>query len=407
MFFRILGGKIFKLLILAVKRAFLALFGGFLYEEKKRQKPIRKWAGRLHLWLGLTSGIVVFIVAITGCIFAFQDEIQDVTRDWRKLPAQQQQFVAPSQLLHKVHSLLPNSTASFVTYNGKERPAHVYAFMNNVPYYLYFNPYTGELLHVQNLNEDFFIIIENLHMYLLLPEAIGKQIVGISTIIFVIMLITGIILWWPKKKKQLATNLKVRWKARWRRVNYDLHRTAGIYCALIALLLAITGLGIAYEWMHASFYTVGNLGQDYPADHEVPKITEIPEAVLPQAFDRAFYTTVEKLPQSGMYFVLDQGADKPILTGAYPKALTFDHQSNFYFHPKTGQPLASHLYAEKSPGLQFQEMNYGLHTGQYFGLLGKILAFFTSLFVAGLPMSGFMIWWGRRNKKGSKGSLVA
>jgi len=372
-------------------------------KEKKRKQPLKKWTRRLHLWLGLSSGIVVFIVAITGCIFAFQDEIQDFTRDWRKLPAQEQNFVAPSLLLQKTDSILPNSTASFVTYNGQERPAYIYALMGETPYYIYFNPYSGELLNVQNLNEDFFIIIENLHMYLLLPEAIGKQIVGISTIIFVFMLITGIILWWPKKKQQLATHLKVRWKARWRRVNYDLHRTAGIYCALIALMLAITGLGIAYEWMHESFYNIGNLGQNYPEDHEVPEITEIPKTVLPQAFDKAFFTTVKKLPQSGMYFVLDQGTEKPILTGAYPKALTFDHQSNFYFHPKTGILLASHLYPEKSAGLKFQEMNYGLHTGQYFGIFGKIMAFLTSLLVASLPVSGFMIWWGKRNKKGGNG----
>lgn len=303
---------------------------------------------------------------------------------------------------------MPEATSSFVIYNGKERPAYVYALIDEFAYNVYFNPYPGELLNVQDLNEDFFIIVEKLHMYLLLPEAIGRQIVGISTIIFVFMLLTGIILWWPKKKKQLTTNFKVRWKARWRRVNYDLHRTAGIYCALIALVLAITGLGIAYEWMSKSFYTVGNLGRNHPEDYLVPTLKDIPIKVSSRAFDRAFYIMVEKLPQSGMYFVLDQGAGKSISTGAYPKALTYDHQSNFYFHPKTGQLIASHLYAEKSPGLKLQEMNYGLHSGQYFGLLDKFLAFLTSLFVAGLPVSGFLIWWGRRNKKrkSSKGISI-
>jgi uncharacterized iron-regulated membrane protein len=51
-------------------------------------------------------------------------------------------------------------------------------------------------------------------------------------------------------------------------------------------------------------------------------------------------------------------------------------------------------------------MNYGLHTGQYFGLLGKFISFFTSSFVAGLPVSGFLIWWGKRNKNGAAQKIL-
>ncbi|MGB3775660.1 MAG: PepSY-associated TM helix domain-containing protein, partial [Leeuwenhoekiella sp.] len=271
-------------------------------KKKKRQKPFKKWVGRLHLWLGLTSGLVVFVVAVTGCIYAFQDEIQDVFFDWRKVPIEDKQFVAPSELFEQTETLIPGSSADYVIYYGKDRPAYVYVAVDETPYFANFNPYSGKLLHIQNLDDDFFKIIENLHMYLLLPQAIGKQIVGVSTLVFIVMLITGIILWWPKKRKQLGSHLKVKWNARWRRINYDLHRSAGIYAAIIALILAITGLGIAYEWMHESFYTVANLGQDYPEDHKDQNIAEIPNAVAPEALNKALYTTIEEFEDQQMFF---------------------------------------------------------------------------------------------------------
>jgi uncharacterized iron-regulated membrane protein len=92
------------------------------------------------------------------------------------------------------------------------------------------------------LDTDFFLIVEKLHRFLLLPEEIGKHVTGIATIIFVFMLITGIILWWPKKWKNAVQNFKIRWKAKWRRKNYDWHRSTGFYLAVPALVVALTGL---------------------------------------------------------------------------------------------------------------------------------------------------------------------
>ncbi|MCM4159269.1 PepSY domain-containing protein [Antarcticibacterium flavum] len=367
--------------------------------KKKKQHIWKKWAGRLHLWLGLLTGIIVFIVAVTGCIFVFHDEIQDLTRDWRKVTPRDAKFVAPSVLKNNVLELFPGADASMVVYQTRERPAHVFAIIEESPHHIYFNPYTAELAHVQDLENDFFLIIEDLHMHLLLPEAIGKQIVGASTLIFILMLITGIILWWPKKKKSFKTNLKIKWNARWRRVNYDWHRTTGFYVSFLALFLALTGLSFSYEWMNEGFYILGNLGKEHPEDEIRLEIDSTTIESTGNALDISMIKTFEMMPNSGMYFVWDQGPDAPVVTGAYPDALEYDHQSNFYFHPATGELLKQHFYADKSNGMKLQEMSYGLHTGQYFGLPGKIIAFFGSLFVAGLPVSGFMLWWGRRNKK--------
>lgn len=364
---------------------------------------IKKKIRFLHKWLGLLSGLIVFIVSITGCIFCFHDEIKDVTRDYRKVEVQNKPFVLASKLQEKAKTLYPDAIANMVIFYGKDRPAVVYSTLNEIPHNLFFNPYTGEHLQTENLKEDFFIIVEELHMYLLLPPEIGKQIVGISTIIFVLMIISGIVLWWPKKKKDLKNRLKVKWEAKWRRVNYDWHNVSGFYISIIAIIIALTGLSFSYEWMHDSMYVVGNLGKNYPEEHTKPIIdTTLSATVNAKPIDIALATAFKAKPQDVMFFVWDLGEKEAILTGSYPEALGYHHQSNLYFHPKTGKLLKKNFYENKSAGMQLQEMNYGLHTGQFFGLTGKIIAFIASLLAAALPVTGFVIFWGRGNKKKSK-----
>ena len=362
---------------------------------------IKKKIRFLHKWLGLTSGLIVFIVSITGCIFCFHDEIKDLTRDYRKVEIQEKSFILPSKLQQNAKKLFPDATADMVVFYGKDRPAIVYASIKEKAYNLYFNPYSGEFLKQENIEKDFFAIIEDLHMHLWLPEAVGKQVVGISTIIFILMLFSGIVLWWPKKRKDLKNRIKIKWNAKWRRVNYDWHNVTGFYISIFVLIIALTGLTFSYEWMHKMMNFIGNLGQDYP-EYVAPVIDSTFTSTSENPMDISISQAYKMKPNDEMFFVWYQGEKSPIITGSYPDAMDFDHQSNLHFHPKTGELLSASLYENKNPGMKLQEMNYGLHTGQYFGLTGKIIAFILSLFAAALPVTGFIIFWGRRNKKSKK-----
>ena len=366
-------------------------------KKKKKNRTFKKWAGRIHLWLGLLTGIIVFIVAITGCIYVFHDEIKDAIYDYRFVEKQEGSYLPPSQIKKNVQQMYPGTTDDFVLYSGSDRPVAVYGVYEETPFYYYLNPYTGEFLYAQDFTKDFFEIVKALHMYLLLPQEIGRQVVGISTLIFILMMITGIILWWPKKLKNLKKNLKVKWNARWRRINYDLHNITGFYIHILAIIVAITGLYFSYEWVSDGVYYLGNLGKDVATDHHIEEI-EQKQRISAAPIDVAFYETIELAPGNDMYFVWTEGEDHPVVTGAYPESLDYDHQSNFYFHPQTAELLQEQTYESKSTGLKLQEMSYGIHTGQYFGMTGKIVAFILSLCVASLPVSGFIVWWGRKNR---------
>lgn len=357
----------------------------------------------LHKWLGLTSGLIVFIVSITGCIFCFHDEIKDITRkEIRFVENTGKPYLPPSVLREKALEVIPNGKSGLVFYVSPNRSAVVYTYNQKGNFYVFLNPYTGKILFIEDPTTDFFIIVEYIHLYLLLPDYIGKHIVGVSTLIFIFMMISGIIQWWPKKRSDLKKRLAVKWSAKWRRVNYDWHNISGFYIAIVATIIAITGLTFTYEWVGEGLYYSFNLGQgDKTKETQHPVIdTTAFAANKITAADRAFLFTQKKHPKHEMFYaVFPEHKKDPVETGAYPYALRFDHQSNYHFHPETGKLLTAEPYEHKSLGLQVNEMSYGIHTGQILDLPGKIIAFIASLIAAALPVTGFVIWYGRRNKK--------
>ncbi|WP_448702260.1 PepSY-associated TM helix domain-containing protein [Mucilaginibacter sp. AW1-3] len=355
----------------------------------------------VHRWLGFIAGLVVFIVSITGCIFCFQDEIQDALYSYRKVEQQSKPYLAPSVLKQITLKQHPGYTANYIYYYGKDRPAAVIINSKNSFEYVYLNPYSGAITHTENPLRNFFTIVEYIHLYLLLPPGIGTPIVGISVIIFVVMMITGIILWWPKRKTDRKRAFTIKWNGRWRRVNYDLHNVLGFYATSIAVILAISGLSIAFDWMRDSIYTTANLGDKYPAEKATFKSDTLFKGnTLQPVADMAFAFAQKRSANAEMFLVYDPTENAGTIgITAYAKSLHFYHSDGYTFDKHTGKLLQYLSHEQKSPGMKMNDMNYDIHVGQVLGLTGKIIAFTASLICASLPVTGFVIWLGKRNKK--------
>lgn len=357
----------------------------------------------IHRWLGFISGLVVFIVSITGCLFAFQDEVQDAFCSYRHVEVQNKSYVPPSQLRAQALGRYPKGTSNFMNYYGKNRPAVVGVTDPKEGFrYVYYNPYTGKLLYDEQYMHNFFIVVEFIHLYLLLPPKIGGLVVGISVIVFVALMITGIVLWWPKRKSDRKRSFSIKWNGRWRRVNYDLHNVLGFYSVSIALILALSGLAIAFDWMREGVYTAANLGKTYAYEKQEVKSDLLQAGFKPRmpVIDQALMVARARSPQAQMFsiFAGDEKKD-PVWVTAYYTPLHYYRSDEYTFDKYTGKLLKVMLHQKKSPGMKMNDANYDIHVGQILGLPGKIIAFFASLICASLPITGLIVWLGKRKKK--------
>ncbi|MEG3657958.1 PepSY-associated TM helix domain-containing protein [Arenibacter palladensis] len=371
---------------------------------------LRKIIFELHKILGLTTGIVVFIVAITGCCWAFRDEIESLYDDYKKVSPQNDPILTPTEAKMYAKEVFPDNHIHGTLFKKADDAIEVIFYDPQPEFYqsVFLNPYTGEVIQVDDHLSGFFAFILKGHMRLWLPKEIGEQVVGASILIFMVIILSGIFLWVPKKRKNLKQRLRFNWKdtTRWKRKNFDLHTIIGFYICSLALILAFTGSVMSYNWMkyvlykslggdkEAAFIIPENIGSPsqgegvLPIDLLIPKLqaaspnAESFELHYPTGPDASIYVEVSN--SSGLYYDSDfrffdqhtlEEIETPSIYGKYENAKVAD---------------------------KILRMNYDIHIGAIGGIAGKIIAFLVSLLTASLPVTGILLWYGRTYKKKHK-----
>lgn len=374
--------------------------------------PIKKLIGQLHLWLGLASGLIVFIISVTGCIYAFQEEIQNLTQPYRFVEAQNKAFLPPSRIREIADAELPGKHIHGILYQGKGQSAKAiyYSFEEHYYDFVYVNPYRGEVLKVKDEYQDFFRIVLDGHFYLWLPPEVGQPVIATATLVFVVLLISGLFLWWPRNKSGARQRFSIKWNARWRRRNYDLHSVLGFYVSFIALILALTGLTWGFEWFKEAVHKTAG-GEKSLIYSEPPSDTTAVAAagraeVIPagaNAVDVVWKKMQMRYPAAEsieMHF--PESALSPVHVAVNPDASTYWQIDYLYFDQYSLEEVqVDNIWGrldDASSADKLMRMNYDIHTGAIVGLPGKILAFFASLLCASLPVTGFVMWYGRRKK---------
>ncbi|GAB3342173.1 PepSY-associated TM helix domain-containing protein [Larkinella ripae] len=373
---------------------------------------VKKVVGKLHLWLGLASGLLVFLVAITGCILAFEHEIKSVVRPFQYVePVANGEVLPPSRLKAIAEKQVPGKPARGVNYGELGHSVNVpfYGAAPDYYYQVYLNPYTGAVLKVVDEESDFFHFILHGHYYLWLPEEIGQPVVAYGTLVFTILLITGMVLWWPKnlKKGNRDKSFKIKWKAQWRRVNYDLHNVPGFYALSIALVLAITGMIFGIEWLSNSIYWTTSGGKTLP-EYQQPLSDSTAARRFSDPMDqlwKRFYPV--KTETASLFISSPELASESFSVSINHRPGTYYKTDYYNFDQYTLNELSGKgpyfgAYSKADFGDKLRRMNYDIHVGAILSLPGKILAFCASLICASLPVTGFVIWWGRRKKKTAK-----
>lgn len=358
-------------------------------------KKFKDAVRQIHLWLGLGTGLIVVIISLTGCVYVFEKEIREfVQRDYKSVPVANSGFAGLENIIRSFDKVAPGENLTAIRIKNSQPNATVSVTTKKNHVY-FFNPYTAALVKQSNL--DWLDTAEHIHTSLLLDEP-GKFIIRWSVVIFVIILISGIVLWFPNQMRLVKQSVTIKWNASFKRVNYDLHNVLGFYSSGILLIIALSGLYFAFKEVKiaASFVSGSRLSEVTKAD----AVQEPLSKDLAVRYDQLYSRTVAKFP----------GADATTLsvrkTGEIRLRLIYPYkwakkQNTFFFDPVTGALLNYKLYKENTLADVLEATNYDLHTGQLFGLFGKIVAFIVSLISASLPITGFIIWL-KKQKKGKK-----
>lgn len=400
-------------------------------QGKKKQKDtllkrINNW---LHLWLGLISGVIVLIVCLTGCIWVFNEEITGLLEPDTKVAWQDKPVIKPSELMQIAAKLYPEKVPSYANYQqGRAINLNLRA-ANAGPKdrrtgntILKLNPYTGEVIRTEVHKpgeSDFFRFILNGHRFLWMPSQIGRPIVNYGTLIFVVLLITGLIWWYPKKWNQSTRDksFKIKWGASFKRLNLDLHNVMGFYALLFLLAIALTGMVYGIKWYSEGIYWVTSGGDKLAEYKRLDSDSTLKgKGYAPEkAMDMAWNQVVARHPKSmGFYYSFVDTADAKaaINITVYPNKGQFYNSQGYTFDQHTLQELKredaySVAYAQATFGQKLRKMNYDIHVGSILGFPGKVLAFLASLIGASLPITGFLVWYGRKFKKKKPGKILA
>lgn len=374
----------------------------FRSNSKGSIKKIIQW---FHLWLGLTSGLVFFVMAVTGAIYAFQPELSKLTQPYLSVKEESRPYLPVSQLKEIAAKQLPGKEPTRIIYYAANRAATVHFIKRgNQPYYwaVFLNPYNGQVLTTRDMDTEFFRFILRGHMYLWLPQQIGKVVVSACTTIFAIITITGLILWWPSNKNARKSSFRVKWQASPKRLNYDLHKVLGFYASWVLVFIIVTGLAWSFESVMKAEYWLLSGGKDRPAPPKfISKKDSGATASLP--LDNIVNTATQKYPGIAHYQIrLPDSDSAAVQIIMYLEEGKYAPADNLYYNQYTAKPFYANNwgeYANANAGEKANRMTYDIHTGGIAGLPGRILIFFTAIIAASLPITGFYIWWGKKKKR--------
>lgn len=217
---------------------------------------MKKIFRKIHLWLSVPFGIFITLICFSGAMLVFEKEITELCRHELYFVEEVKEKPLPiDSLMERVSATLPDSVAiTGVTVSSDTERTWQVSLSKPRRASLYVNPYTGEVAG-RSERLPFYDAMFHLHRWMMgSSTGSGKLLVGVSTLMLVIILITGILMWLTNRKKPLRKSLKISFTKGWPRFWHDLHVAGGIYATLFLLAIALTGLTWSFSWYRTGFY---------------------------------------------------------------------------------------------------------------------------------------------------------
>lgn len=366
-------------------------------------KHQKRWFGKWHLYLGIIAGFIVSIVGLTGSILVFQDEIDHALNPAFFKVLEQQHKMPLEEILPVIRKNYPDLKPMYIGLTDQTANSTYRLYDPKQEKEIFINPYTAKICGKRMVGSSFIGLVTNIHRTLLIP-AIGRYIVGLSALCLLILTISGLRLWIPKKWKQLKEVLTVNFKASFKRQNYDWHNVLGFYTSPIVVLLSLTGFCITFSIIVIPLLFLLN-GQSPQGVAKLlgaksayakgiqpmplPQITELAKKQVPGARLEFISLPADSTGSYRMDFigpyVAKSGKRQMIISDQYNGKILLNSNTDF---PNTGQAYLSWL----TP----------IHYGSFGGMPTKILAIIGGLTPLALFITGFIIWWPRYKKQKRK-----
>ena len=367
----------------------------------KKTYTFRKFMTDLHLWMGLASGIILFLVCFSGTMLVFEKEIESLfARELEITPGESK--LSLEELKQELSS---EGTVVGVTIPSSENKAYEFRVKTSPEdrrgSTFMVDPFTAEILKPQKSPLDgFFSSMFRLHRWLLLDSKIGRPIVGIATIIFFFLAVTGIIVWFPKKWKWKAfkPGFKIKFSARWKRINHDLHNTLGFYSCIFLIIMILTGLCWSFEWYREGSSKVLGTQVFGGRGGPVMESTIDPEKTIDLV--EVYNISRKELDYNGKTYISIPEEKKDIFqVRKYAENNWSPVTSDRLLLDRDGTVLQKELFSEKPLNVQVASLIKPIHTGEIFGMLSKIIYFLACLIATSLPVTGTIIWLNRLKKR--------
>lgn len=361
---------------------------------------------KTHLFLGLASGIIIFIVSVTGAVYVFNEEIKHITEGFRRVEPENKPIIQPSEAFAIAKKVNAEKHIHGLVYGKNDEAVEVIFYEEEPEFYAsaFLNPYSGEVLKYRHNYKTFFGLVFKGHVALWLPPEIGTPVIKVAVIIFLILIITGLILWWPRKN-QSTGSYGFSPGASSSVFRLELHKVVGFYVLWFALILVFTGMIWLFKSFEKGVYQA--LGGEKEITFSYPESNASKKGTIPpdkEPVDAVWEKIRTQYPE--MEFIEIHAAEtpeSPVFVEINRDPSTYWKMDFLFFDQYTLEEITpAHAYGKfDEAGLaeKARRLNYDVHTGAIWGIPGKILAFIVSIFCASLPVTGFILWWARQQEK--------
>ena len=401
---------------------------------KSNWQKIRKLFNDIHLWLGLSSGLIVIAICFSGTVYVFNTELTEKAAPhlYKVKLFEGQQRMPVDSLLEKIRTNTGGTIVSITvpadltrTYQFNVRTKADSTTRGGTTYMV--NPYTGDITGTskdKNGTKEFMATMFSLHRWLLLDRIknpiikgktnreLGSMITGTVTIIFTLGCITGLIIWFPQKIRNWKQGLKIKWNAGWKRINHDLHNSLAIYALFFLLLMGLTGPQFSFEWYRSGLQkTLGTYKPKDASKEKTPKskLSEDGSALSSLSVADYIREADKQLIYNGNYNITLPADSTAVATITKTKL--------GFFAPAVGDRVTLDQYSGKILKLDifknkpFNERIAGsikaIHVGNVYGTFTKWFYFLACLIATSLPISGAMIWLNKMKRTNKKNKVAS